>query len=250
MIKINKGDAPKIITDNELTWTQNLLTAITKYGRYDKIPEKEKSRLLSHYRHKDIKEALLNSSHKKCAFCECLPAESGNVEVEHFYPKSLYPALTFNWDNLLPACRKCNEAKSDSDTKSNPIINPAIDDPETVFKYDTIRICPIENTDTKAITTIDTCNLNSPRLYEARASLLVSFNEYVDELKNNIENVIEAATPQQKNRRITVLQNSLEKIDSLTKDNSVYAGFCRWLINSSQVYYEAKQLVGQSRNPD
>mgnify|MGYP005607735109 CR=1 FL=1 len=61
MIKIQKPAAPQVLMDNKTTWTQNLLDAITAYGEYSKIPESEKRRLLSHYRHKDIQDALFAS---------------------------------------------------------------------------------------------------------------------------------------------------------------------------------------------
>ena len=51
------------------------------------------------------------------------------MEVEHYYPKSLYPKEVLNWENLLPSCKKCNGNKSDLDTKQTPIIKPDIDQP-------------------------------------------------------------------------------------------------------------------------
>ena len=188
MIKIQKPAAPQVLVDNKTTWTQNLLDAITAYGEYSKIPESEKRRLLSHYRHKDIQDALFASSHQKCAFCECIPGESGHIEVEHFEPKSLYPDLAFDWDNFLPSCRKCNEEKSDFDTRTNPIINPANEDPEQLLTYSFLRIKPLAGSgqERKAQQTIDVCNLNCERLYKARSALMKSITEYIDELKDKM----------------------------------------------------------------
>ena len=83
MIKIQKPPEPQVLVDNKVTWTQNLLDAIATYGEYSNIPEAEKSRLLSHYRHKDIQDALFESSHHKCAFCECIHSAPAIVSDFH-----------------------------------------------------------------------------------------------------------------------------------------------------------------------
>lgn len=245
MIKINKPAPPQIIIDNQEQWTKDLNEAITLYGAYDKIPPEEKKSLLVHYRHDDIKQALFASSFNKCAFCECKPGESGNIEVEHFAPKSIYPDLTFDWDNLLPSCRKCNEAKSDFDTITEPIVDPSKTDPEKLFTYNYLRICPINNCPQEQAVknTIDVYNLNSSRLYDVRAKLIKSLTEYTDELKEKLDSIAKADTPRKQKIRITKLRNSLEKIDQLLEDSSVYAGYCRWFMSQCCEYMQAKRLI-------
>jgi len=247
MIKIKKPPAPQVLLDHKDSWTAALKNAIDRCGGYDKIPDREKEALLSHYRHKDIKRTLAESSHSKCAFCETKPGESGNIEVEHFSPKSLYPELTFEWDNLLPACRKCNEAKSAFDTIDEPMIDPSKLDPETVLTYSYLRICPIKGTESekRAETTIKVCNLNSDRLYRARAELMRSLTEYADNLRDKMEWILEADTEHKRKIRITKLRNSLDEIDSLLKDDSVYAGFCRWFVSQCPEYIEAKKMAAE-----
>ena len=104
MIKLQRKPKPQILVENEKTWTINLLGSISKYGSYKKIPKKEKEKLLVHYRHEQIKSVLFDSSLEKCAFCETKPSESGNIEVEHFVPKSMYPVSTFDWLLKLKGC--------------------------------------------------------------------------------------------------------------------------------------------------
>jgi uncharacterized protein (TIGR02646 family) len=43
-----------------------------------------------------------------CCYCE----DSVGVQVEHIWPKSLYPEKTFDWLNLLLACGRCNNTKN------------------------------------------------------------------------------------------------------------------------------------------
>jgi hypothetical protein len=45
---------------------------------------------------------------RRCAYCEDSLAD----EVEHNYPKNLFPDLTFQWSNYLFACGPCNAPKS------------------------------------------------------------------------------------------------------------------------------------------
>ena len=39
---------------------------------------------------------------------------TGQQTIDHFRPRSRFPGLTFDWINLVYACRRCNEAKADS----------------------------------------------------------------------------------------------------------------------------------------
>ncbi|MCL2321363.1 MAG: TIGR02646 family protein [Oscillospiraceae bacterium] len=218
---------------------------ISTYGGYDKIPKVEKDGILAHYRHDDIRKALSESSFDKGAFCECKPSESGNIEIEHFAPKSKYPDLTFEWDNLLPSCRKCNEAKSDFDTILEPIINPANVDPETIFTYDFFKICPIKDIPVEEIAsrTINVCNLNNSRLYGIRASLLISLTEYMDELKDKLEEIEDQVNSQKKGNKITKLRNSIEKVEQNLEASNCYAGYCRWFVSNNDTYLKAKKYL-------
>ena len=114
-----------------------------------------------------IKLALLSLSHNKCCFCEsCIVEESKYIEVEHFYPKSKYPDLVMEWDNLLPVCKKCNATKSAHDTKIEPIIDPTKDDPKRHLKLWNYRI---KGVDDLGAMTVSVLNLNDQdRLVQKR----------------------------------------------------------------------------------
>ena len=60
----------------------------------------------------EIKEVLQTMcvGIKTCNYCE----NDRAFDIEHIYPKSLYPSLAFVWKNYLLACKGCNsEYKSD-----------------------------------------------------------------------------------------------------------------------------------------
>lgn len=67
-------------------------------------------------------------AHGKCAYCE-----SGRpATVDHFWPKSRYPARLFDWDSLLPACRDCNASKDTDFPLANGVpllLHPVSDEP-------------------------------------------------------------------------------------------------------------------------
>lgn len=244
MIHIEKDKTPpSILVQNKDDWTAELKDNIVRYGGYEKIPLNIKNSMWVHYRHQDIKEKLFASSHQKCAFCEAKPAESGNIEVEHFKPKSLYPELAFEWDNFLPVCRKCNDSKSNHDTGIEPIVDPSCDDPETIFTYSFINIIPKDDKNEIADRTIEICDLNSERLYEARAKLLKALCSYEKQVKAWIQEILLADTQRKRITRINRLRDSMEILESLTNSDQPYAGFCRFFLNNSKVYREAKKIL-------
>ena len=58
-----------------------------------------------------------------CVYCE----QNEATDIEHIYPKKLYPEKTFAWDNYVLACTKCNrDYKKDNFSIFNPI-NSAIE---------------------------------------------------------------------------------------------------------------------------
>ena len=82
------------------------------------------------WREKFIIQGLLAMSFGKCAYCECrVTEESKYLEVEHFADKDTHKDRVLEWENLLPACKRCNVRKHSHDVILAPIVNPAIDDP-------------------------------------------------------------------------------------------------------------------------
>lgn len=123
MIKITKGVEPKILFDNSRKWTALLLGHINNNT-------KPKASLTTKYRHKKIKEALIEETHGKCAYCESKFLHIHHGDVEHIKPKSIYTNKTFEWANLTLACEICNQNKSNNDPNLISIVNPYSDEPE------------------------------------------------------------------------------------------------------------------------
>ena len=76
---------------------------------------------------------------KTCPYCNrnytfTVDEDSGKLrpEIDHFYPKSIYPFLAMSFYNLIPSCPICNHTKSSK--ISNNLINP-YDVKENDFKF-------------------------------------------------------------------------------------------------------------------
>jgi uncharacterized protein (TIGR02646 family) len=82
---------------------------------------------------KTLSEPL--GTRRRCAYC----SDSRAADVEHFWPKSLYPGQAFRYDNLLLVCPECNRAKLHRFPVSNSglplLVNPVADDPWDVLFF-------------------------------------------------------------------------------------------------------------------
>lgn len=64
--------------------------------------------------YKDYHSYLENAFDKSCAYCFTNEKDSpcANFEIDHFKPKSIFPNLENEVNNLRLSCRKCNSHKS------------------------------------------------------------------------------------------------------------------------------------------
>lgn len=118
MIKLTKGAKPEYLTEAKIA----------------ELTSKFRDKQTSVWNKKPIKAALSKSSNGKCAYCETVVTDPGiYMEVEHFKHKSAFPELVVDWENLLPACKRCNGTKS---AKDDLIINPFNDNPKKELQID------------------------------------------------------------------------------------------------------------------
>ena len=79
----------------------------------------------------------------KCGYCErACDAARGNPkapELDHFKPRSKFPALTYVWGNWVLSCKECNTIKADK-WANGGFVDPCADDvmerPEEYFDFD------------------------------------------------------------------------------------------------------------------
>jgi uncharacterized protein (TIGR02646 family) len=100
-----------------------------------------------------------------CGYCE----EYCKGDVDHFRPKSLFPARVYEWSNWILACHVCNQKKSESWPTGgyvHPCATSVANCPEEHFEVDTLtaQILPKRGLSgrlrKKAKQTIDDLGLN------------------------------------------------------------------------------------------
>lgn len=73
---------------------------------------------------------------ERCMYC----VDSHGSDVEHFWPKSLYPDRAFEWINLLLCCTECGRIKGNrfprSSTGEPMLVNPSVEDPWEFLDFD------------------------------------------------------------------------------------------------------------------
>jgi len=172
------------------------------------------------------------------------------AHIEHFYPKSIYYEKTFEWDNLFPACHKCNIAKGDFDTQTYPIVNPEIDAPEHYFIYQDIRIQPAPDSPEreKSQRTIEVCDLHRLSLFRPMAKILLQFYENEQILKEKLCEYQNLTRKADKIKRLHKIHHSLEHLKAEAADTEPYAGFLRYLLRTNQMVKSAIHLINQHQN--
>ncbi|MFI3205707.1 MAG: retron system putative HNH endonuclease [Clostridia bacterium] len=136
-----------------------------------------------------IKEYILeNEQFHSCAYCEVKIEDIHKAHIEHIKPKSKqeFSNLFQDYDNLIVSCntaKHCGNAKGDK--YSNLFINPVIDNPEDFLTYNLadgkiISKNPDPYIVSRVNETIDTLNLNSKALVNARKHYILEL-QYYDE---------------------------------------------------------------------
>jgi uncharacterized protein (TIGR02646 family) len=131
-------------------------------------PEKQKELTIEYQNQKTkvwdqpyIKKNLLKMSDEKCCYCECkVTEESKYLEVEHFFPRHIYPEKVLEWENLLPSCKRCNGKKGSHDTGIIPLIHPVNDNPKEHLYFKNYQIRAKKNSKLGEIT-VDILDLNN-----------------------------------------------------------------------------------------
>lgn len=123
MIRIVKPDPPAVLT------SPGPAAAVAAFcASFVATPRKYRNGSLRFefdsaiYAHDEVKTALRDAQHEKCAFCESVITHISYGDVEHFRPKGAfrqsadaplrYPGyfwLAYTWENLFLCCQLCNQ---------------------------------------------------------------------------------------------------------------------------------------------
>lgn len=98
-----------------LSGLNTLQTAVDGAGNYAACIAEGKRLFDKHNKPKDkifsavrAELALISANVLRCCYCELSEID----QVEHVFPKDLFPQMCFTWDNYLYACGPCNRRKS------------------------------------------------------------------------------------------------------------------------------------------
>jgi uncharacterized protein (TIGR02646 family) len=245
MIKVTKGKEPQVLIDNKAQWTSDLVALVKKYGSYESIPKNEKSDAIKNYAHPDITAALLGRGGKaKCIYCESYVDITGYANIEHYYPKSLYPNETFSWDNLFVGCALCNTPKNNFDTSRKPFIHPVNDNPEDYLTFDELNYVPKFTSGTayeKAKNLIEACKLEErTALVREHANVLCAFLDTRNMIVAKITHYNGIKSEKSKILDAMGLLKSLMVLNDEASDDAHFAGYMRYLLRK---YVEVKDAV-------
>ena len=135
----------------------------------------------------DVCNALGRMFYNKCCYCEKVIAK----DIEHFYPKTLYPDRMFCWDNMLRACKDCNFEKLDADPEDpldsngeRSLLDPTVDRPEDYLQWDLLTGMPIYINAGPGIDrgqrTVSVCDLDNQKFNEQRRKQAFRFRWYLE----------------------------------------------------------------------
>ena len=197
MVHLVKNVQPKILADNADKWTKEYLDCIARGVKPSKT-------LATAYNKPEIKKALEEETHGKCAYCESKVKHISPGDIEHILPKNknARPDLCFVWDNLTFACEDCNSSgKHDYYEPDLPLINPYVDYPENHFEAFGPMVFHVFG-DERAFATNITLELNRPKLVDRRREQIINIDILLttwaerpegDPLKKVLENQLHKA---------------------------------------------------------
>lgn len=207
MIKIEKQKAPDYLSSTTVELAVEKMDDFFKsqnrnQKRYDWPFNKEIDR--------ELKEYLHDSFMGKCGYCESKIEytllgtvdryrPNNGVREKNEYHQDLYWWLAFEWDNLIYACKECNQFKGnyfpikgkralnqneDYHKEDCMILNPYSDEPNNHLGYDSTNHGYIDALTDKGNQTIELLRLNRTDLIERRKN---ARKELLDQIKGLIK---------------------------------------------------------------
>ncbi|MCG8805508.1 hypothetical protein G1K75_07540 [Tenacibaculum finnmarkense] len=226
----------------ELTDKPIELTAKVQKELTDKFIDSDKSTDV--WNTKFIREAVKKLAFGKCCFSEIkLDTKSTYTEIEHFYPKDLYPNEVVKWGNLLPSSKKCNTTKGKTDIKKETIINPFFDNPKEHLYFENFRLYPKDNS-TTGKNTISIVALNdrlhfvSPRSEVSLKVLDLIEDFYIEYIEND---GLSSLTPRKKVNRLNRIKGYFSDINRKTEFSACISSAVKDSINFTNIISYLKE---------
>lgn len=234
MHKVKRNSAPNSLIVKNQKYLEKLDNGVTVNQPWGTLNIKER---------KEILQNLNEIYHGCCAYCESEVETTSSPRIEHFRPKSLFPRLIFEYDNMNYSCERCNTFKGD---KWNELyFSPSEENPEEHIKFDKTTAVPI---DERGNEMIELVQLNRDKLIENRKNkydlietyINVAYKKYAEidynnimSIKNFLERFDEAYNSYIKSSSIEtnystmIRQNFLEKVNDLQEKRNKLLEFLK-----------------------
>lgn len=178
MKNVTRKNKPTSLVNNSSRWKRELLTELAKPRGSRDI--KKITNIGKRYAQDDVRNILNQMYNGLCCYCESRISPASYEHIEHRAPKSIFPELTFEWNNLHLACSVCNNKKLNKWDSKDEILDSVDDEINGHLKY----LGPhIDNITKRGYTTIQHANLNRSELLNARTVILAEVIKVLDEIK-------------------------------------------------------------------
>lgn len=185
MRKIEKSDEPEAF----YRWKEHFQNIRGRKPDYADLSKTE------HYEIKqEVKQALLKEQHNLCCYC-CAQLQDDKCHIEHFRPRTDYPQLSLEYDNLHISCNgkngdSCGHKKEDWFVEGITLspLEPSIESKFTYLQNGTIE-AKDGNRDVKL--NIDKLSLNEECLKIARKIMLDTSNILEAESLEELEIILD-----------------------------------------------------------
>lgn len=198
MLQINKDIQPELFNDERFDKEKQIFLMT--------IEKEQKAKFVIFQKfNRELKDLLIKESQNRCVYCEETVGITSFGVIDNYYPKSLYPNLAIDWENLFLSCQHCNTLKGRFDPRIEGelvILHPSFDNiPDHIVETDAGFL---DGKSEKAVNTINLFNLNRPQLVSKRlqnsllrkltdegylaASSIIN-NEYYNNFKENISSL-------------------------------------------------------------
>ncbi len=138
---------------------------------------------------------IMAGPRERCMYC----GDSHGTDIEHYWPKALYPERMFRWTNMLLGCTDCGRIKGSRFPLAGGLpllVKPTIDDPWQFLDFDpaTGNLVPrfrsdIGGTTPKGENTVEVLQL------DRREALAKGYQKSFRRIRSKIEEVLDQATP-------------------------------------------------------
>lgn len=141
----------------------------------------------TYVKYQNFRPYLKADFNQRCGYCDDPGSHYGqeiSYHIDHFKPKSKFPNLETNYNNLVYSCPYCNGAKSDKWRETDGFIDPCDS------KYD-IHLSRNNKGQIKAKTPRGKYIVNNLKLFLKRHEviwILATLDRQKQQLKNNIDN--------------------------------------------------------------